>query len=159
MIEINERIDVPSSPSTVWQILSDPRAVVECVPGATLGEQHEDGSFDAKLVVKFGPAKVTFQAQVALELDEAARTGQVTARGKDKQGGTRVRATMNFKVVEQTDPPGAAIPVDAQVEITGRLASLVESGAKLVVKRMTADFTERLAERCGASVVPSGDQQ
>ena len=53
MIEINERIDVPSTPSTVWQILSDPHAVVDCVPGAALGEAQEDGSFDAKLVVKF----------------------------------------------------------------------------------------------------------
>ena len=159
MIEINERIDVPSTPSTVWQILSDPHAVVDCVPGAALGEAQEDGSFDAKLVVKFGPAKVTFQARVALAFDEAARSGQVTARGKDNQGGTRVRATKNFKVVEQTDPPGSTIPVDAQVEITGRLASLVESGAKLVVKRMTAEFSERLAERCGAGTASSGEQQ
>lgn len=148
MIEISERIEVAAPPSAVWAILSDPRAVVECVPGASLGRAHDDGSFDATLVVKFGPAKVTFQARVALTLDDAARSGHVTSRGKDNQGGTRVRTTMNFKAIEQTDPPGTLIPIDAEVEITGRLASLVESGAKIVAKRMTVDFTERLAERC-----------
>jgi carbon monoxide dehydrogenase subunit G len=152
MIEISERIEVPSAPRVVWDLLADPHAVVDCVPGATLGAQQEDGSFDATLVVKFGPAKVTFQARFALELDEAAMAGHVTARGKDKQGGTRVSATMLFKVTERTDPPGAAIPVDAQVEITGRLASLVESGAKIVVKRMTSEFSERLAARCAPAV-------
>ena len=150
MIEVNERIDVPSAPRVVWDLLSDPRAVVDCVPGAALGEEQEDGSFDATLTVKFGPAKVTFHARVALELDPAAMVGHVSARGKDNQGGTRFRATMTFKVEEQAEAPGSTIPIDARVEISGRLATLVEGGAKLVVKRMTDEFSERLAARCAA---------
>ena len=145
MIEVNERVDAPSAPQTVWDLLSDPHAVVNCVPGASLGEQHEDGSFDAGVTVKFGPAKVTFKARVALELDRAAMAGKVIARGKDNQGGTRFHTTMSFKVVEQTDGPGSTILIQAQVEISGRLASLIETGASLVVKRMTAEFSERLA--------------
>lgn len=148
MIEINERVVVPSSPQVVWDLLSDPHAVADCVPGAALGDEHEDGSYDSTLIVKFGPTKVTFRAKVELEFDRAAMTGRVTAKGKDKQGGTRVSATMAFRVDEQADPPGSAIPIDAQVEIFGRLASLVEGGAKFVVKQMTAEFSKRLAARC-----------
>ena len=148
MIEVNEQVDVPASPRVVWDLLADPRAVVDCVPGAALGEQKEDGSFDASISVKFGPAKVAFHANVALELDAAAMVGHVTAKGKDKQGGTRFRATMTFKVVAQDQAPGSTVPIVAQVEVGGRLASLVESGAALVVKRMTSEFSERLAARC-----------
>src|SRR5687767_7287282 len=102
MIEINERIEVPSAaPRVVWDLLSDPKDVVGCVPGATLGEEHEDGSFDGSMTVKFGPARVTFKARIELDLDESTMTGKVTARGKDNQGGTRFRATMGFEVVEQ----------------------------------------------------------
>ena len=151
MIEVNERIEVPSAPRIVWGLLSDPRAVVDCVPGAALGNEREDGSFDATLTVKFGPAKVTFHARIALELDAAAMAGQVIARGKDNLGGTRVRSTMTFKVVERAEPPGSAIPIEARVEIFGRLATLVEGGAALVVKRMTGEFTERLAARCAGT--------
>lgn len=150
MIEVNERIEVPSAPRIVWDVLSDPRAVVDCVPGAALGDEQEDGSFDASLIVKFGPARVAFKATVALELDAAAMTGNVTARGKDSIGGTRVRAKMTFSVVGQADPPASTIPVAAEVEISGKLASLIESGATLVVKRMVGEFTERLAARCTA---------
>jgi carbon monoxide dehydrogenase subunit G len=39
-------------------VLSDPRAVVDCVPGVKLGDRLEDGSYDATVTVKFGPAKV-----------------------------------------------------------------------------------------------------
>jgi len=151
MIEVNERIEVPSAPRAVWGVLSDPHAVVECVSGASLGDQHEDGSFDATLVVKFGPTKVTFRARVALELDAAAMTGRVVAKGKDSIGGTRVQARMKFSVAEQAEPPGSVVPITSEVEISGRLASLIESGAKLVVKRMVGEFTGRLAERCAGS--------
>ena len=148
MIEVNERVDVPSPPETVWGLLSDPHAVVECVPGATLGEQQVDGSYDAGVTVKFGPAKVTFRSKVAVEYDPAAMAGNVTARGKDNQGGARFETAMTFKVVGQAEAQGSTILIDAQVEISGRLATIIETGASLVVKRMTAEFSERLAARC-----------
>ena len=148
MIEVNEQVFAPAPPQTVWELLSNPQAVVECVPGASLGEHHEDGSFDAAITVKFGPAKVAFRARVALELDAATMTGAVSSRGKDNQGGTRFNAKMNFGVAPQAEPAGSVVDIKASVEIGGRLASVVEAGAGLVVKRMTADFSERLAARC-----------
>jgi uncharacterized protein len=147
MIQVNENIEVPSSRQAVWDILSNPHAVAECVPGATLGDRQEDGSYDASLIVKFGPAKVTFRAKFTLLLDPPAFSGQVESRAKDNQGGTRLKTTMNFKIVEGAAPGTSAIPIDAQVEISGKLASLVESGANLVVKYMTKEFSERLAAK------------
>lgn len=172
MIEVNETIDVPSDAKTVWDLLSNPRAVVECVSGATLGEQLEDGSYDAGIVVKFGPAKVAFKAKVAIELDQATRSGKVTSRGKDNQGGARFHTSMAFKVEERKEPAqaqaatpseanamacaaalsaGSLIQIQAQVDISGRLASLIETGASMVVKRMTKEFSEQVAARVGGT--------
>src|SRR4051812_17618494 len=110
MIEINEQFDVPSAqPRVVWDLLSHPHDVVGCVPGAALGEEHEDGTFDGSITVKFGPARVTFKARIELELDDTAMTGKVTSRGKDNQGGTRFRATMAFKVLEQPEQKGTTV--------------------------------------------------
>jgi carbon monoxide dehydrogenase subunit G len=151
MIEVNERIEVPAAPRIVWDVLSDPYAVVDCVPGAALGDKQEDGSYDATLTVKFGPAKVSFRARFTLELDPAGMTGQVTSKARDSQGGTRLKTTMAFKVVEGQAPGSSAVPIDAQVEISGKLASLVESGANLVVKHMTKEFSERLTAKIAAA--------
>ena len=152
MIEINEQFDVPSTPECVWDLLSDPEAVVGCVPGAMLGEKHEDGSFDGGVTVKFGPARVTFRARISLELDHDARSGRVTSRGKDTQGGTRFTTTMAFRVVESAaEPEGSTVIIEGQTEITGKLAGLVESGAKIVIKRMSAEFAQNLAGRCSVS--------
>jgi len=147
MIEVNEQIEVDKDAQSVWALLSNPREVVGCVAGATLGEQHEDGSYDAGITVKFGPAKVTFKAKVELALDPASRSGRVTSRGKDNQGGARFETTMSFKVLERDNPPGSIIPIEANVDISGRLASIIETGAGMVVKRMTKEFSESLAAR------------
>jgi carbon monoxide dehydrogenase subunit G len=151
MIEVNETIEVASDPKTVWALLSDPRAVVECVSGATLGEQQEDGTYDAGITVKFGPAKVAFRAKVQIEYDQPTMSGKVISRGKDNQGGARFHTTMGFKVQEREGSAGgSSIDIRAVVEISGRLASLIETGAGMVVKRMTKEFSEQLAARCAS---------
>lgn len=151
MIEIHERFDVLASPERVWTVLSDPYAVVGCVPGASIVGQADDGSLDTSVVVKFGPTRVTFRARAALELDAAAREGRVTAQGKDSVGGTRMRSAARFGVSPGPDPRGSSVSIDGTVEVSGRLAPLIESGAAVVVKRMASEFAERLAARCAAA--------
>jgi len=147
MIEVNERIEVAAAPKVVWEVLSDPYAVVECVPGAAVGDKHEDGSYDATLTVKFGPAKVAFRARFTLELNPPELSGKVSSKARDNQGGTRVKTDMAFKVAEGAAPGTSVIAIEAQVDIGGKLASLVESGSNLVVKYMTKEFSERLAAK------------
>ena len=148
MIELHERFDVPAAPERVWEVLSDPYAVVGCVPGASIVGQDEDGSLDTSVVVRFGPTRVTFRARAALELDAAAREGRVSAQGKDSVGGTRMRSTATFGVRPGPGGSGSRVSIDGTVEVLGRLAALIEGGAGVVVKRMAGEFAERLAARC-----------
>ena len=150
MIDIHESFAVPSDPRTVWQVISDPEAVVGCVPGASLGEQQEDGSLDATVAVRFGPVKVTFHGRVTLDLDDASMVGHVAARGRDNQGGTRVTSTMTFAVKDQAES-GSTVAIDGEVEISGKLAGLIESGASIVVNRMSNEFADKLARRCAGA--------
>jgi carbon monoxide dehydrogenase subunit G len=147
MINIHESFGVAADPRTVWNVISDPQEVVSCVPGASIEEQREDRSLDASVAVKFGPVKVTFHAQVTLELDDAAMVGQITARGRDTQGGTRATSTMTFKVAGD-GKSGSNVTIDGGAEISGRLAGVIESGAPIVVGRMSSEFANNLAKRC-----------
>ncbi len=149
MIEVDERFEVAASPSNVWNLLADPYAVVGCVPGAAIVGTNEDGSLETTLSVKFGPLNVAFQAQATLELDHATMRGQIAARGRDKQGGARFRALASFYVTP--DGSGSIVVTHGEVDISGRLASLIEGGAGLVVKRMSADFADCLRTRCSGA--------
>jgi carbon monoxide dehydrogenase subunit G len=148
MIEVRERFDVPASPDRVWAVLSDPQAVVGCVPGASIVGQDSDGALDTTVAVKFGPTRVTFRAKAMLDLDEAARTGTISARGKDSIGGTRMKSAARFGVTPGPGGAGSHVAIDGTVEVQGRLASLIEGGASVVVKKMAGELAERLAARC-----------
>lgn len=152
MIEVDEQFEVAAPPSTVWRLLADPYAVVGCVPGAAIVSRGEDGTLDTTLMVKSGPLSVGFQAQANLELDEAAMRGKLSARGKDKQGGARFQASATFGVAETSSHAGSRVTMRGEVEISGRLASMIESGAGVVVKRMSSEFAACLRTRCASAV-------
>src|SRR5436190_16753284 len=98
MIEVDERFEVPAPPPAVWSVLADPYAVVGCVPGAAIVSQADDGALETTLTVKFGPLSVVFQARAVLDLDDDQMRGQLSARGRDKQGGARFQASAEFNV-------------------------------------------------------------
>jgi uncharacterized protein len=146
VIKISETFGVPAQPGTVWQIISNPQVVVGCVPGAALGEQRGDGSFEASVTVKFGPVRVTFNGLVSLELAPDSMTGTVIARGRDTQGGTRFTSPMQFEVTGAES--GSTVSISGDVEISGKLAGVIEAGAPIVVRRMSGEFAQNLAKRC-----------
>jgi carbon monoxide dehydrogenase subunit G len=146
VIEVDEHFEVPAPPATVWAMLADPHAVVGCVPGAAIVSENEDGSLETSLTVKFGPVGVAFQAHAVLELDPEAMRGRLSARGRDKQGGARFTASATFGVAAAE--AGSTVTSHGEVEISGRLASMIEGGASVVAKRMSAQFAECLRSRC-----------
>ncbi|MER5437813.1 SRPBCC domain-containing protein [Streptomyces sp. NPDC002790] len=152
MISITEEIAVPSPPERVWEVISDPSAVVSCIGGAELGASHDDGSFDGTLAIRFGGIRVKFAARISLDLDESTHEGRLTARGADGQGATRFSAEATFRVVEADTPDSAKVFCDGQIKLNGKLAKLIESGAGAVVSRMTKEFTERFVQVCAAPV-------
>jgi len=145
VIEVAERFDVPSEPDVVWSILANPHVVVGCVPGAAILSQGDDGTLETAVTVKFGPLNVRFLARALLELDHGQMVGHVSGTGKDAQGGARFRGNATFRVA--ASGAGSLVTVDGEVDISGRLASLIESGAGVVVKRMAAEFAECLRTR------------
>jgi uncharacterized protein len=151
MIEVDEQFDVLAPPATVWQLLADPYAVVGCVPGAAIVGEGDDGSLETTLSVKFGPVNIAFQARAELELEPDQMRGRLSARGKDKQGGARFQASASFSVAAHPSGSGSLVSTRGEVEISGRMASLIEGGANIVVKRMSADFAKCLGARCASA--------
>lgn len=148
MIKISEDIVVPSPPKRVWAVVSNPADVVSCIPGAELGAAHDDGTFDGVLVAKFAAIRVKFAARISLELEEPEHEGRLSARGRDGQGATRFSGNATFGVVEDQAAGGSRVTVDGEVNLTGKLASLIESGAGVVISRMTKEFSAQLVQRC-----------
>jgi carbon monoxide dehydrogenase subunit G len=148
MIDVQRQITVPSPPDVVWRLLSDPVAVVRCVPGASLDGEVVDGRFAGQLVVSFGALRVPFRGTGTLEFDQDARQGTLSGRGRDNSGGTRFRVTADFSVGQAGGPALSELAVQGRVELTGKLAPLMEAGADAVAEIMLDEFTRQVALAC-----------
>ncbi|MGX7678305.1 SRPBCC family protein [Jatrophihabitans sp. DSM 45814] len=147
MIEIVEQFTVPASAKRTWDVMSDPRAVVECIPGASLDEDLGDGSYKGSVAVRFGPLRVSFAGTAALEVDETELTGQLTGQGRDGQGSTKFRAKAEYHITP-IEEDASLVVMTGTVTISGKLASAIEGGANVVVSQMVADFAVQLAALC-----------
>ena len=99
-------------------------------------------------IFTFGPLSVVFQARAVLDLNHDQMRGQLSARGRDKQGGARFQASATFNVTPVE--LGSMVATHGEVDISGRLASVIEGGAGVVVKRMSAQFADCLRARLAA---------
>jgi carbon monoxide dehydrogenase subunit G len=156
MMVVDETFTVQTEPAAVWQVVSNPHEVVDCVPGATLVGQRDDGAYEGSVVVKFGPTSVAFKTLVTLELDPDAREGHFVSQARDSKGGTRSKAAMTFRVVA-ADGGGSIVHMQGKVEVSGPLAGMVESGATFVVKRMVTEVAQRLAAKCAPVAADPAD--
>jgi carbon monoxide dehydrogenase subunit G len=150
MLEVQRQIRIPSSPDLVWRVISDPAAVVTCLPGASLEGDVVDGAFAGRLTVAFGGLRVPFKGSGKLELDEPNRVGKLTGQGRDNNGGTRFQVATDFAV--SADGPGhALVEVNGHVDLAGKLAPLIEAGAEVVMESMLKEFTKNLTALCSVS--------
>jgi uncharacterized protein len=145
VIDIAQDVVVHAPPVAVWPVLSDPRAIVECIPGAALTEV--DGpSFRGMILVKFGPMRAQFSGSGICEFDESGWTGSLRGRGRDGRGATKFQATASFRLLPAQG--GSRIVVSGGIDLSGPLASVVEAGAQSVVAELVTEFAQRLSALC-----------
>lgn len=152
-IAVRERVEVDAPPDRVWALITDPRAVVGCVPGARVVAERPDGTVEGRLAVKLGPTRVEFGGEAVPAFDPAQRQGTVTAQGADTGGRSRARATTTFRV-EETAVGGSVIVIDGTVELAGALAGFLQTGGVHLTRRMMKDFADALANRLAADPDP-----
>lgn len=149
MITLSDRLEVDHTPDAVWTVLSDPYAVVQCVPGARLTSVTDTGEFEGNLVIRFGPMRVPFHGRGRFDLSPEQCSGNLTARGADDKGGARFQATMHFQLrAAETAGAKSVISLEGRVDLMGKLAGMIERGAATVVSDMMAEFVIRLAQAC-----------
>jgi carbon monoxide dehydrogenase subunit G len=130
----------------VWNSLNDPQILRQCVPGCERMDKTDDAHFSAAAVLRIGPVKATFNANIALEnLDPPHRC---TLKGEG-QGGVAGFARGEAEVVLTPEGEGTVLSYTAQAQIGGKLAQigqrLIDGAAKQVADDFFVRFTAAVA--------------
>ncbi|MGH3260363.1 MAG: SRPBCC domain-containing protein, partial [Trebonia sp.] len=88
-MNISEQARLAAPLSAVWSLLSDPRLVASCIPGAQLAQDQGDGTWRGSIRVRFGPTVATFRGEATLDYDHPAHRCTIQGRGIDQRGASR----------------------------------------------------------------------
>jgi carbon monoxide dehydrogenase subunit G len=156
-MKLEQSFDVQAPVAQVWEALIDLERVAPCLPGATITQRDDDGTYHGEFKVKLGPTTAAYRGTVKIEeADEATRRATMKARGTDKRGQGGANATI-VNTLSETDG-GTHVEAVTDFTITGRLARFGRGGMiEDISNRLMRDFATCLASRIGSEpAAPSG---
>jgi uncharacterized protein len=159
-MKLEQSFDVEAPIDHVWAALIDLERVAPCLPGASITERDEDGTYHGTFQVKLGPTTASYRGTVKVdEADEAAHRATLKARGTDKRGQGGANATIVNTLSEEEGKTRVVAVTD--FTITGRLARFGRGGMiEDISNRLMRDFATCLQSRiaAGEQSAPSGDE-
>ncbi len=133
----------------VYNAMLDIPEVAGCVPGATVGEPAEDGSYAASVAVKVGPIRLTYGGTVRVsERDDQARAATLAARAREQRGQGSAEAAIAMHVAGEDG--GSRVTVTTDLTVTGRVAQMGQGIMQEVANSMIDQFATCLQSRLGA---------
>lgn len=132
----------------VWEYLSDPTKIVECVPGASITEKIDDRNYKGQVTTSFGPVKASYNGEITIsELDKDNYKMILVGKGVDSKGKGSADMTMNGSLIEKDG--GTAVKFIMDVSIVGMLAQfgarLIKDVSDQLLGKFVNNFKDKLA--------------
>jgi carbon monoxide dehydrogenase subunit G len=132
----------------VWERISDPEVLMECVPGAKEVNQVSETKYTG--VIERGMAGVSLELDGAAEIIELDPPEKIvaTANGQDSRTNSRLDADITLEITPDGDV--SDIHYVIEMDFTGRLATL---GSRIVKRKINSDintFLDNVKEKIEA---------
>lgn len=148
-VRLERTFPIPASPDTTWTVLSDVESVAGCMPGAKITDKIDDTHYKGTVSVKLGPANLTFRGEIEVrQLDPAARTMQLFAKGTDTTGSSFASMDLTARV-DPADGGTSALVGNTEASVGGKAAAfggrMMDAVSDQILKQFAANFTARVA--------------
>jgi carbon monoxide dehydrogenase subunit G len=147
-VRIEKTFEAGEPIDAVWALLSDPRNVVSCVPGAKITETVDDRTFKGAISVKVGPSLTEYKGEVKIvRLEEHEHLLELEGRGQDVRGkgGASMKMTGTLQAL---DGGGTRVVAVTEVNVVGLLAQfggrMLTDVSDVIFKQFTERFQEKL---------------
>src|SRR5215468_6253308 len=147
-LKIEKTFEVPEPAEKVWAILSDPRKVATCVPGAQITGQVDEKTYHGAISVKVGPSVTNYKGDVQIvRLDAQAHEIEILGKGQDVRGRGSASMKMTGRVHEVEN--GSEVVTQAELNVAGILAQMggrvMQEVSNIMFEQFTKNFREKLA--------------
>lgn len=156
-LRIEETFELHAPVDRTWRYLTDPRQVVNCLPGAELTEVENGETYLGRVRVKLGPIMAAYDGRVTITgRDDAEHVVSMVGEGKDRSGSGSAKMTMTSRLTALADN-ATKVQVVADVDIVGKAAQFGRGMIESVNKQMFKQFTECLRGTLEAPVADMAD--
>lgn len=123
-IRIEKSFQVKEPLDKVWSLLSDPKRVATCVPGAKITRQIDDKKYEGSISVKVGPSATDYKGELEIvRLDPEKHELEILGKGQDVRGRGSASMTMTGKA-RALDDGGTEVTIVSEVNVIGILAQM-----------------------------------
>ncbi|MEO0323517.1 MAG: SRPBCC family protein [Myxococcota bacterium] len=158
-MEIKNTFEVAASPEAAWKFLLTPEEVVPCIPGASLVEVKEDGTWVAKAKIKLGPVTLSYKGKVKIvEQDDASYRVVLKGSGTETKGKGTVKADVTSQLTALPNG-GTKAEITTDLTITGKAAQFGRGLIADVSTKFTNEFAETMEYKlAGATTEAAGKE-
>lgn len=151
MPQIVESFVVDKPLSIVWDFFQQVPQIAECMPGVELVEDLGNNAYKGKMKVKLGPIAAQFLGEAEItDLREAGHTGSISAKGVDRQGGSRASAKVQFELTSASE--GTLVEIKADLILQGSMAQFGRTGLiQEVSSQLTKEFAACIEKKLSAA--------
>jgi uncharacterized protein len=153
--EITKTFQVKEPVEQVWSLLSDPRRVATCVPGAKITEQVDEKTYKGTISVRVGPSATDYKGELEIiRLDQEKHEMEILGKGQDVKGRGSASMKMTSKLRSLEDG-GTEVTSVAEVNVVGILAQMgsrvISEVSNIMFGQFTKNFQAQLQQPAGAA--------
>lgn len=117
---LRKSLQLSSNVEAAWRLVSDPDAMVSCIPGATLSGPVRNGMANGICHVAAGPIKARFQGSAKINYSPEAKSGRLIGAGRDNLSRSGLDGLLDFVLVPDGD--GCDIQLEMRYRLNGPLS-------------------------------------
>jgi uncharacterized protein len=141
-LQIEKTFQVNEPAEKVWSVLSDPRKVAFCVPGAQITGQVDEKTYKGAISVRVGPSVTDYKGEVTIvRLDPQNHEIEILGKGQDVRGRGSASMKMTGKL-RALDAGGTEVTSISELNVVGILAQMGSRVISEVSNIMFAEFTK-----------------
>jgi uncharacterized protein len=158
-IKIEKSFQVPEPADQVWKVISDPRSVATCVPGARITEAVDEKTYKGVIKIKLGASVTDYKGEAHIErLDDQAQEIEIIGKGQDirGKGGATMKLTAKVRALPES---GTEVATISELNVIGILAQMGSRMIQEVANQIFEEFTKNLRRQLAPKVSENAADQ
>ena len=158
-IKIEKSFQVAEPADQVWKVISDPRSVGSCVPGARITEAVDEKTYKGVIKIKLGASVTDYKGEAHIEhLDDQAHEIVMIGKGQDVRGkgGASMKLTAKVRALPEG---GTEVATISELNVIGILAQMGSRMIQEVANQIFEEFTKNLRRQLAPKVSENAADQ